>query len=113
MRDRPTNAYDASAGLLDLKLLRLFDLLYSTQQRDARGRAARPEPADGQHLAGRLRRQLGDPLFVRTAAGMQPTPRADELIGPAREALAALRRLAAPRAKRSTRRARRGASASA
>ncbi len=41
----------------------------------------------------KLRREWRDPLFVRTSAGMQPTPRADALIGPAREALALLRRL--------------------
>ena len=45
---------------------------------------------------GRLRRQLGDELFVRTPEGMRSTPRADALIGPAREALAALRRLSEP-----------------
>jgi DNA-binding transcriptional LysR family regulator len=43
----------------------------------------------------RLRKGLGDPLFVRTPTGMQPTPRADALIGPVREALASLQRLAA------------------
>lgn len=43
----------------------------------------------------RSREQLRDLLFVRTPAGMQPTPRADALIGPAREALESLRRLSA------------------
>ena len=43
----------------------------------------------------KLRRDLHDPLFVRTPAGMQPTPRADALIVTAREALESLRRLSA------------------
>jgi DNA-binding transcriptional LysR family regulator len=42
---------------------------------------------------GKLRRQLHDPLFVRTPAGMQPTPQADLLIGQARDILESLRRL--------------------
>lgn len=37
--------------------------------------------------------RLGDPLFVRTPAGMLPTPRVQALLGPVREALAALQRL--------------------
>jgi DNA-binding transcriptional LysR family regulator len=83
------------ATLLDLKLLRLFDLLHST------GSVTRSAEQLGQSQPtvsiwlGRLRRQLNDPLFVRTPAGMLPTPRANALVGPAREALAALRRLSA------------------
>ena len=33
----------------------------------------------------RLRRAFNDPLFVRTPRGMEPTPRAQALVGPARE----------------------------
>src|SRR5262245_282519 len=36
-----------------------------------------------------MRRHFKDPLFVRTSQGMQPTPRAQELILAARDALAA------------------------
>lgn len=35
----------------------------------------------------KLRSALGDPLFVRTAGGMAPTPRASALIGPTRDIL--------------------------
>jgi DNA-binding transcriptional LysR family regulator len=83
------------ATLLDLKPLRLFDLLHST------GSVTRSAEQLGQSQPtvsiwlGRLRRRLNDPLFVRSPAGMLPTPRADALVGPAREALAALRRLSA------------------
>jgi len=41
---------------------------------------------------GRLRRQLGDPLFVNTRAGMLPTPRALELAPLLTDALAIVRR---------------------
>jgi len=44
---------------------------------------------------GKLREQLGDPLFVRTPTGMAPTPQADALITPCREVLESLRRLTA------------------
>jgi DNA-binding transcriptional LysR family regulator len=40
-----------------------------------------------------LRERLGDPLFVRTSRGMQPTPRAESLIGVVRTALDALRQI--------------------
>jgi DNA-binding transcriptional LysR family regulator len=40
----------------------------------------------------KLRKALGDPLFVRTAHGMEPTPRAQALIVPARDVLARVER---------------------
>lgn len=42
------------------------------------------------HALGRLREQLGDPLFVRQGTQMLPTPYARTLLGPVREALQAL-----------------------
>ncbi|SCK22515.1 DNA-binding transcriptional regulator, LysR family [Variovorax sp. HW608] len=87
---------EGSTDLLSIKLLRLFDLLYSTNSvtRTAE-QMGQGQPTVSNWLR-RLREQLGDELFVRTADGMRPTPRADELIVPAREALASLQRLAAP-----------------
>src|SRR5687768_16065198 len=83
------------ASLLDVKLLRLFDVLYSTGSvTRCAERLSQSQPTISIWLA-KLRRQLNDPLFLRTPIGMQPTPRADELIGPCREALEALRRLSA------------------
>ncbi|HWK44462.1 MAG TPA: LysR family transcriptional regulator [Stellaceae bacterium] len=89
-----TSESDDSA-LLDAKLLRLFDALYTT------GSVTRTAELLGQSQPtisiwlGRLRRDLRDPLFVRSPSGMQPTPRADALIGTARQALESLRRLSA------------------
>jgi DNA-binding transcriptional LysR family regulator len=84
------------AALLDAKLLRLFDVLYTarsvTRSAELLGQS---QPTISIWLA-RLRRDLRDPLFVRGATGMEPTPRADALIGTARRALEALRMLAAP-----------------
>jgi DNA-binding transcriptional LysR family regulator len=81
--------------LLDLKLLQMFDLLYSLQSVTRTAlQLGQSQPTVSIWL-GRLRRQLRDPLFVRTPAGMQPTPQADILIGTAREILESLRRLSA------------------
>ena len=42
------------------------------------------------HALKRLRLALDDELFIRTAQGMVPTPRAKLLAGPVREALHSL-----------------------
>lgn len=83
----------AAPNLLDLKLLQLFDTLYQTRSvTRAAEQLGLSQPTVSIWLA-RLRDALHDPLFVRTPAGMQPTPRADALIGVAREALRSLREL--------------------
>lgn len=77
----------------DARMLVLFDEIYRTQSMTrAAVRLNLSQPTASIWLA-KLRRDWHDPLFVRTSAGMQPTPRADALIGPAREALGLLRRL--------------------
>ncbi len=90
-----TDPHQTDAALLEVKLLRLFDLLYSTASvtRSAE-QLGQSQPTVSIWLA-RLRRELHDPLFVRTPDGMLPTPRADALIAHVREALEALRRLSA------------------
>ena len=79
--------------LLDIKLLRLLDQLYDsrsvTRAAEALGQS---QPTVSIWLA-RLRKHLNDPLFVRTADGMLPTPRTDALIGTVREVLQGLQRL--------------------
>jgi DNA-binding transcriptional LysR family regulator len=77
--------------LIDARLLRMFDLIYSTRSvTRAAEQLGQKQPTISIWL-GKLRRQLDDPLFVRTPGGMQPTPRADALIGTAREVLQSLR----------------------
>ncbi len=81
-------------ALLDPKSLRLLDLLYRTKSvTRAAERLGQSQPTVSIWLA-RLRRELGDPLFVRTPEGMLPTPRTDALIGTVREVLEGMRRLA-------------------
>lgn len=88
------NANAADTTLLDPKSLRLLDLLYSTKSvTRAAERLGQSQPTVSIWLA-RLRRELADPLFVRTPGGMLPTPRTDALIGTVREILEGMRRLA-------------------
>lgn len=72
---------------IDLNLLTLFEAVYSTGNV---GRAAQrlglTQPAASNGLA-RLRKLLDDPLFSRTSSGVAPTTRAQQLIGPVRDAL--------------------------
>lgn len=79
--------------LLDIRLLRLLDQLYATHSVTRAAEAlGQSQPTVSIWLA-RLRKQLNDPLFVRTAEGMLPTPRTDALMGTVREVLAGLKRL--------------------
>ncbi|WP_207622791.1 LysR family transcriptional regulator [Falsiroseomonas algicola] len=78
---------------LEVKYLRLFDVLHETRSvTKAAERLGQSQPTVSIWL-NHLRRALRDPLFVRTGAGMEPTPRAEALIVTAREALEALHRL--------------------
>lgn len=74
----------------DTRLLWVFDEIYKTRSvsraADALGLG---QPAVSISLA-KLREHFGDPLFVRTSTGMDPTPLADELVRPIRAALDAL-----------------------
>ncbi len=89
-----TNQTDAK--LLDVKHLRLFELLYATHSVTRSSELlGQCQPTVSIWLS-KLRKELGDPLFIRTAEGMQATPRADELIVSVRAALDALRRLTVP-----------------
>jgi len=73
---------------LDLNLLRVFDaVLHDRTVTAAAARLRLTQPAVSNAL-GRLRQLLGDPLFVRTASGMEATPFARGVADPVRQALA-------------------------
>jgi DNA-binding transcriptional LysR family regulator len=76
---------------LDLNLLPVFEAIYMERSLTRASETLHiTQPAVSNALA-RMRVALGDPLFVREARGMAPTPAAQALIGPVREALARLR----------------------
>lgn len=79
----------------DARMLVLFDEIYRTRSMTRAAERLNLSQPTASIWLSKLRREWRDPLFVRTTSGMQPTPRADALIGPAREALALLRRLSA------------------
>jgi DNA-binding transcriptional LysR family regulator len=89
------NDIDVVDKLLDLKLLRLFDSLYNTRSVTRTAEALNLSQPTISIGLGRLREHLSDPLFVRTADGMLPTPRSDVLIATVREVLKGLQRLSA------------------
>jgi DNA-binding transcriptional LysR family regulator len=77
---------------IDLNLLVAFDALMCERNVTRAGvRIGRTQPAMSAALS-RLRLLLKDELFVRSAAGLQPTPRALELAAPLGKALASIQR---------------------
>ena len=72
---------------LDLNLLRAFDaVLREGSVTAAAERLGLSQPAMSNALS-RLRRIVGDPLFMRTPGGMRPTAFAQQLAAPVRQAL--------------------------
>ena len=76
---------------LDLNLLRAFDaVLRDGSVTSAAKRLGLSQPAMSNAIS-RLRRLLGDPLFMRTPGGMRPTPFAQQLAAPVQQALDLIR----------------------
>ena len=75
---------------IDIRLLAVFDQIYRTRSVSAAAEALDlGQPAVSVALA-KLRHHFGNPLFVRTSSGMEPTPFSEGLVQPVREALGAL-----------------------
>jgi DNA-binding transcriptional LysR family regulator len=75
---------------VDLNLLVVFDALLRTRSvTRAAAELGMSQPATSFAL-NRLRQTLGDPLFVRTARGIHPTPHAEHLAAPLTEILGRL-----------------------
>ena len=72
---------------LDLNLLRVLDALITEGSTVSAGdKIGLSQPAVSAAL-GRLRRSLGDPLFVRSGTGLEPTDYAMAIAGPVAIAL--------------------------
>lgn len=72
---------------LDVRLLRVFSSIYLHRSVSAAARELDMSQPGLSTALMRLRQQLQDPLFTRTPAGMEPTRRAREMIGPIRRIL--------------------------
>jgi len=75
---------------LDLNLLRVFDAVLREKSVTAAAAGLELSQPAVSNALSRLRGLFGDPLFVRTPAGMDATPFARELGEPVRQALALL-----------------------
>jgi len=63
----------------DLNLLRVFDAMMAERKCNARRATGVPVQPAASHALARLRKEIGDPLFVRAGREMIPTARATEL----------------------------------
>ncbi|HZZ30845.1 MAG TPA: LysR family transcriptional regulator [Phenylobacterium sp.] len=72
---------------IDLNLLVVFDAVMRERNVTRAGRLIGLSQPAMSHALNRLRFMLGDELFVRTPEGMRPTPRAEWLAEPLRNAL--------------------------
>jgi len=77
---------------LDLNLLRLLVALDSTRHLGRAAESLQMSQSGFSTALSRLRKQLGDDLFVRTGTGMRPTPRAAALAEMARAVLGEVNR---------------------
>lgn len=76
---------------LDLNLFRVFDTIYRERNLTRAAEILCLSQSAVSHAIGRLRTQLGDPLFVREGQGVVATPLADRLWPDIQEALALFR----------------------
>ena len=74
-------------GTFDLNLLVVFDAVMQERSVTRAGQKIGLSQPAMSHALNRLRHMLKDELFVRTPDGMVPTPRAEQLAQPLREAL--------------------------
>jgi DNA-binding transcriptional ArsR family regulator len=63
-------------GMIDLNLFRVFDAIMLHRSVRKASRVLSVTPSAVSHALSRLRRAIGDELFISTDSGMQPTPRA-------------------------------------
>jgi DNA-binding transcriptional LysR family regulator len=81
---------------LDLNLLKVFDTVMSEGSVTRAAEALAITQPAASHALKRLHQAVGEPLFMRNAHGMTPTPKAQALWPQVRAALAALQQALAP-----------------
>lgn len=72
---------------IDLNLLVIFDAIYSAGNISHAAKSLGMSQPTISNALTRLRDTVGDPLFTRAGRGIEPTPKAIQMIGPVREAL--------------------------
>ncbi|MDE1993858.1 MAG: LysR family transcriptional regulator [Rhizobiaceae bacterium] len=81
---------------IDLNLLTVFDAVMRERNVLRAGQTIGLSPSAVSHALSRLRAQLNDELFVRTATGMMPTARATDMASLVRDALVSAERAIGP-----------------
>jgi len=81
---------EAELRKIDLNLLLVFDVLYRTQSTTRAAEALHITQPSVSNALKRLRSVLDDVLFVKSADGMRPTPRADAIAALIDEGFASL-----------------------
>ena len=76
---------------IDLRLLQVLEATHRLGSLTAASEELYLSQPALSHALNRLRSAFDDPLFVRTSRGMQPTPRADQLVESARRIQATVR----------------------
>ncbi len=80
----------------DLNLLRIFDAVMAEGSLTRAALTLNMTQPAVSHAMKRLREAVGEALFIRTAHGMRPSPRAEQLWPMVRDTLAGLRQALAP-----------------
>ncbi|WP_068875327.1 MULTISPECIES: LysR family transcriptional regulator [unclassified Phenylobacterium] len=83
--------HETDLSRADLNLLVLFEAVMEERHVGRAALRLSLSPSAVSHGLGRLRRLLGDPLFIRTPRGVTPTDRAVQLTAPIAEVLAGVR----------------------
>jgi len=83
---------------VDLNLLTIFDAIMSERKMTLAAKRLHMTQPAASHALTRLRQTYDDELFIRTRAGMKPTPRAEALAGPIRDALLVIQETLEPNA---------------
>ncbi|HXA21132.1 MAG TPA: LysR family transcriptional regulator [Acetobacteraceae bacterium] len=98
-RTAPTDhAIGMNWGAVDLNLLIVFDVVMQERNLTRAGRRLGLSQPAASHALARLRHMLHDDLFIRAPDGMRPTPRAEQIAQPVRDALRELRIILEPEA---------------
>src|SRR5216684_8518565 len=83
-------------GAIDLNLLVVFDAIMRDRSVTRAGHRLGLSQSAMSHALSRLRYMLKDELLIRTPKGMVPTPRAEKLATPVRQALEGLQQSLEP-----------------
>jgi DNA-binding transcriptional LysR family regulator len=76
-----------AAPNLNLQAMKIFVAVFDLRSVNLAARSLNISQSGLSTTLAKLRRDLGDALFLSTAAGMQPTSRAKEVVGAMREAI--------------------------